>query len=109
MKDKFAPGDTVRFKGFELDPHANMRVESINWESTESGRLKETGGRPVLRSISVGFYDSHSNYIVKEVKSTEIVKSTYIPEFYIENAIKMLKQKGKDDVVEKLKQILKEL
>jgi len=108
MKDKFAKGDIVRFKGFENQPEAVMRVENINWESS-GGNLKELHGKPVLSSISVGFYDSQGNYLVKDVHSNTIVKVNRTAEYHLDSAIKELRKKDREDLIVKIQQIIREL
>lgn len=106
MKEKFAEGDLVVFKGFDPSPETVMVVDRINLKTTKTGRMKGTIDSPFLESISVNFYDSKGNFLTKDVHSHEIVKVGFLAVYHIEKAIEQI-----DNVKlkNKLKEVLEEL
>lgn len=106
MKEKFAQGDLVVFKGFKPTDETLMKVSRVNWKTTASGRMKGTVDAPFLESITVQFYDYKGNLVEKDVHSNEIIKAELVPAYYIQNAIELIKD---ESIQESLKQILEKL
>lgn len=104
-KQKFKKGDIVKVKGLEDGP--TLVIEAINWDTTETGSLKQIDGRPVLRSISAKFFDDKGNIIVKEFHSNELIPVENLGMYYLEKALNLFKKQNRVIIAQEISKLIK--